>query len=96
MIAVTDPAKDLIRHLDRPSDGVLRLEPTEEAGLGFVMGEPKEGDQVVEAGGEELLHINGLISQALDGAVLDAVETPEGMSLTLEPPQRRDDGTGPA
>ncbi len=94
MIAVTDPAKELIGTLDRPAEGVLRLEPTEEAGLGFVMGDPMEGDQVVESGGEEVLHINGMLSQALDGAVLDAVETPEGMSLTLEPPQESN-GTGP-
>lgn len=94
MIAVTEPAKELIRNLDRPPEGVLRLEPTEESGLAFVVGDAMEGDQVVEASGQELLHINGMVSQALDGAVLDAVETPEGMGLTLAPPGSSD-GAGP-
>ncbi len=86
MIAVTDPAKELLRNLERPPDGVLRMEPTGDSGLGFVMGDPIVGDQVVQSHGEDLLHINGMISQALDGAVLDAVETPDGVSLTLAPP----------
>jgi hypothetical protein len=43
-------------------------------------------DQVVEHDGETVLHIAGLVSEALDGSTLDAVDTPEGPGIGITTP----------
>lgn len=86
MIAVSTPAKELLRGIDLPEDRVLRLEPSPDGGLAFVAGPAQTDDQVVEDAGQEVLHIAGFVSQQLDGHSLDRVETPEGPRLTLNAP----------
>jgi iron-sulfur cluster assembly protein len=88
MITVTEGAKELFLSVDYPDDTVLRLDPvvdqnTGETQIGISAGQPMSDDQVVEHDGEAMLHIAGLVSQALDGSTLDAVDTPEGPGIGI-------------
>jgi hypothetical protein len=91
MISVTEEAKELFLNVDHPDGTVLRLDPVtdEDTGqtvVGIAAGEPKGDDPVVGHGGESLLHISAPVSQALDGSVLNVVDTPEGPGIGLTPP----------
>jgi iron-sulfur cluster assembly protein len=91
MITVTEGARELFLEVEHPEGTVLRLDPVQDAetgeqGIGISAGEPRPDDQVVEHGGESLLHIAAPVSQALDGSTLDLVETPEGPGLGLTQP----------
>jgi hypothetical protein len=91
LITVTQEAKELFLSVDCPDDTVLRLDPivdqnTGETQIGISAGEPVSDDQVVEHDGEAVLHIAGLLSQALDGSTLDAVDTPEGPGIGITTP----------
>ena len=91
MITVTEEAKELFLSVDYPDDAVLRLDPvvdqnTGETQIGIAAGEPRSDDQVVEHDGEAVLHIAGLLSQALDGSTLDAVDTPQGPGIGITTP----------
>jgi iron-sulfur cluster assembly protein len=99
MIAVTEQAKELLWGAEYPEATVLRLDPLEvdqETGrveIGLIAGEPMEGDQVVEYEGEDLLHIAGPVSEALDGSTIHTVDTPEGPKIDILPPPK--DALGP-
>ena len=88
MLMVTAPAKELLRAIEIPDDQALRLEPVESGKLGFVAGEPRPDDQVVEDSGKEVLRIDGAVSDQLDGHSLDRVETGEGPRLTITSPNQ--------
>ncbi|HYW23627.1 MAG TPA: hypothetical protein VE953_05645 [Terriglobales bacterium] len=90
MLAVTAPAKELLRDIDIPGEDVLRLEPQEDGRLSFVAGPPLLDDQVVEEQGAEILHIAAPISRQLDGHSLDRIDTPEGPRLTIRRPEEED------
>ncbi len=84
-------SQDLFLSVDYPDDTVLRLDPmvdqnTGETQIGVAAGEPRSDDQVVEHDGEAVLHIAGLLSQALDGSTLDAVDTPQGPGIGITTP----------
>src|SRR2546423_1711537 len=87
MLAVTTPAKELLRGIDIPEDRALRLEPENDGRLTFVAGTPQIDDQVVEDSGQEVLRIAGIVAQEFDGHKLDRVDTPEGPRLTLRGPE---------
>lgn len=69
----------------------IRLAPTtapEEAeggqvGLGLMLDRPREGDQVVEHHGKNVLLVDSSTSSMLDGITLDAVDTPQGRQLAV-------------
>jgi len=91
MITVTEEAKALFREIEHPEGTVLRLDPVSDPETGQTQielsaGEPRGDDQVVEHEGESLLHISGTVSEALDGATLDKVDTPEGPGIGITPP----------
>jgi Fe-S cluster assembly iron-binding protein IscA len=86
MLAVTEPAMELLRGVDVPGDDVLRLDPQDDGRLLFVAGPSRNDDQVVEEQGSEILHIAGAVSQQLDGLSIDRIETPEGARLTIRNP----------
>ena len=93
MLNVTDKAASALRESlqassERDSD-VLRLTEADE-GLGLVLGEEQEGDQVIEHGDRKILVIGPTIAEALDGVTMDAVETPGGQQLVLKRPEDRD------
>lgn len=96
MVSVTTDARKLLRDVleqNRQGDeGVaIRLavaeEPTEgqesEIQLGMMFDEPQEGDQLVEYEGVNVLLVDQGLSGMLDGATLDAVDTPEGRQLVI-------------
>lgn len=64
---------------------VLRLTPSGE-GLGIALDEEQEGDDVILHEDRKVLVIAPAIAEALDGATIDAVDTPQGHRLVLEPP----------
>jgi iron-sulfur cluster assembly protein len=93
MIHVTTGAIDLLESIndglpEHAPEQVLRLETMPDKRLGLVLGEAVGDDQVVERSGTELLHIAAPLADALDGGVIDKVETPEGprFGFTMEPP----------
>jgi hypothetical protein len=86
MLAVTTPAKELLRGIDVPGDDVLRLEPENDGRLTFVAGPPQGGDQVVEDQGQEVLRIAEPVATQFDGHALDRIETTEGPRLTIRGP----------
>jgi Fe-S cluster assembly iron-binding protein IscA len=55
-------------------------------GLGLAIDQERDGDQVVEHDKRKVLVIEQAIANELDGAQLDAVETPEGRRLVLQSP----------
>ena len=86
MLAVTAPAKELLRDIEVHGSEVLRLAPQDDGRLTFVAGPPQMDDQVVEEQGSDVLHIAGPVSRELDGHSLDRIETPEGPRLTIRRP----------
>ena len=88
MLTVTAPAKELLRTIAIPDDRALRLDPVEGGQLGFVAGQPRPDDQVIEDSGQEVLRISGEVSNQLDGHSLDRVETDEGPRLTINRPNQ--------
>ena len=100
MIAVTEQAKELLWGAEYPEGTVLRLDPLEvdqatgRVEIGLIVGEPMEGDQVVEYEGEGLLPIAGPVSEALDGGTIHTVNTPKGPKIDILPPPPKD-GLGP-
>lgn len=58
--------------------------------LGFVAGQPRPVDQVVEESGQELLRIDGTVSRQLAGQRLNRVDTAEGPRLTIEVPEQHE------
>jgi iron-sulfur cluster assembly protein len=86
MIHVSDAAQELFEQMSTPEGQVLRLDPTAGQQISLVVGEPERGDQVVERNETDLLHISAMVSQALDGATIDRVDTPEGPRLGVQVP----------
>jgi hypothetical protein len=84
MVKVTDAAIDLLKTIDKPSEAVLRLEPDPGAGtLALQLGGPRQGDDVIEHRGADVLHVSGAVAEQLDGAIIDVVETDSGPKLSL-------------
>jgi iron-sulfur cluster assembly protein len=86
MIHVSDAAQELFEQMSTPEGQVLRLDPMAGQQISLVVGEPERGDQVVERNGTDLLHISAMVSQTLDGATIDRVDTPEGPRLGVQVP----------
>jgi hypothetical protein len=93
MITVTEEAKMLLKHVERPEGTVLRLDPVDahpengKAQVGLRFGEPTDDDQVVEHEERDLLRIAWPVSEALNGSTLHLVQTPEGRGLGIESPK---------
>lgn len=87
MLNVTEKAAGaLLESLDASKSEesqLLRLTRAAE-GLGLALDQERDGDQVVEHDERKILVVEQDISQALDGATLDAVDTPEGPRLVLQ------------
>lgn len=91
MINVSPQAKELFEQIERPPGFALRLELTPEQQLNLMLGDREPGDQVVKHKGDDLLYIPSNLSTALDGASLEAVETPEGPAIAVVTPTERTD-----
>jgi iron-sulfur cluster assembly protein len=101
VIIVTEAAKRGFRALwleglaEELADGeALRLDKTgtflndaRESRLAVYIGEPEGDDDHVEHEGHPLLYVSRKVSAAFDGCVVDLVETPEGVSFAIGPPE---------
>jgi Fe-S cluster assembly iron-binding protein IscA len=89
MLTVTEKAaealSDALQAADSDDSHVLRLASSGE-GLGLALDEERDGDQVVVHEERKVLVIEAEVAQALTGAVVDAVDTPEGRRLVLQSP----------
>lgn len=94
MLQVSERAAAILHEtLDENTDDasdVLRLAMTED-GLALAIGAQEDGDQVVEHAQRAVLAIPRDLSGLLDGASIDAVETPEGTRLVFDAPQLHED-----
>jgi Fe-S cluster assembly iron-binding protein IscA len=87
MLNVTDKAAASLKEsleLSRQEEShVLRLTPRAE-GFGLALDEEREGDQVVVYEESRVLLIQPDLSQELDGATVDLIDTPEGGRLIIK------------
>jgi hypothetical protein len=90
LITVSEHAREVLRGYERPADTALRLDPANNghrsdgllARLGF--GKPRADDQVViDREGAEILRIDRLVSEELNGSEIEVVSTLEGPSLDI-------------
>ncbi|MEX0785713.1 MAG: hypothetical protein WD939_03660 [Dehalococcoidia bacterium] len=99
MLTVTDKAaatlKEALEANSSEESQVLRLAPSPE-GFGLAMDEERDGDHVVEHDDRKVLVVAEDVAQALDGATVDSVETPEGQRLVIQSPDQPSDGQAPA
>lgn len=70
MITISARALDWLSSIDTPRMRVLRLEPRGVRRLGLTFGRAQPGDQVIETDGRVVVHVDRLVSQALDGTTL--------------------------
>jgi Fe-S cluster assembly iron-binding protein IscA len=69
----------------------IRLAPANVSGnggsqqveLGLGLDRPQEGDQIFEHHGKKILILDEAVGDLLDGATIDAVDTPDGQRLTI-------------
>jgi len=91
MLNVTEKAVDALSSSLESSEATdeqsLRLALTPQGEFGLAIDEQREGDQIVKQEERAILVLDGEISAALDGAVLDATDSPEGRRLTLQMPE---------
>ncbi len=96
MIIVTEQAKDFFCGIQHPEDKVVCLDLARNDALQDRPGakrvrvtadEPRNDDQVVPRGGEEVLRIPGAVGDAFDGCVMRRVETPEGVGFSIARPE---------
>jgi hypothetical protein len=91
MIAISMEAREFLRAVERPEGQVVRLEEDSTAvgkrRVRFRIGEPQEGDVVLPAEDEDLLHVAPSVSKGYDGFVVTRVETAEGFGVALMPPE---------
>lgn len=89
MLEVTDKAIAILdRSLDENKENesdVFRLTRSN-GGFGLVLSEEHEDDQSIQCDDRAVLVMEPEISNALESAVLDAEDTPDGPRLTLRPP----------
>jgi Fe-S cluster assembly iron-binding protein IscA len=90
MINVTDKAAEVLHRSleenEESDDDMFRIEMTDE-GIGLALGAEREGDQLIQHDQRAVLAIEHDLAQALDGASIDAVETPDGTRLVFESPE---------
>ncbi len=91
MLNVTEKAVDILANSLEASEATeeqtLRLARTSQGEFGLAIDEKQEGDQVVKQEERDILVLDEEISAALEGAILDVAESPEGQRLTLRMPE---------
>lgn len=87
MINVTAEAKVVLATTLEASEAnegqALRLALSPEGQYGLTIDGEREGDQIVEHGERAVLLLDSQVASSLDGATLEAVESPDGTRLTL-------------
>jgi Fe-S cluster assembly iron-binding protein IscA len=64
----------------------LRLAKNDDGEFGLALDEQKDGDQVIAKEERALLYVDSEVSNKLDGATLDVVDSPGGVRLALSMP----------
>lgn len=86
MLTVTEKAAAYLREaLTRKKEDApeaIRIVYTEE-GYQLTLDDPKEGDQIFEQEGQNYLLVDTALHEALDDAIIDVQESPQGFSLSL-------------
>jgi len=87
MINVTAEAKVVLATTLEASDALegqaLRLALSPEGRYGLTIDGEREGDQIVEQEDRAVLLLDQQVATSLDGATLEAVESPDGARLSL-------------
>lgn len=75
MIRLTERAADGLKEIlvanRTPKDQGVKLLPDESGGIAMTIDRPGEGDAVVDGGKRPLLIVDAMITERLDGVVLD-------------------------
>jgi len=89
MLTVTAQAaaklKEAIQAQTEDPELAIRLVPSaaRSSQLDMALARKKEGDQVVESDGFEVLFVSAELNQALDGMVIDCQDTPQGAQFSI-------------
>ena len=87
MLTVTEKAKQELKKIllarSNDTNKSLRIQFKEPAQVGLVVDEEKEGDQVIQLGGMNILLIGEDVAQIFDGVVLDVREDQNGSKLVV-------------
>ncbi len=88
MFTVTDEAALVLKSIvddaeDRPAGHTLRIGFDQTGRPGLLWDQPMPDDHRVEVDGETVLLLDIETWDALDGIVLDVVDTPQGPTLSL-------------
>lgn len=90
MLNVTEEATEVLTKTlesnEIPDGQGLRLARNAAGEFGLAVDEKREGDHIVESSERAVLFVDQDVSQALDGAVLDVTEAPDGTRLALRMP----------
>ncbi len=70
-----------------PEEQVLRLAVGEDGEFGLVIGEAREGDEIISRDEKPVLHIDSGTSPSLHGATLDVAEGMSPVRLALKMPE---------
>jgi len=88
MVTVTEAAREelllILESSGAQEPGVgLRMVPDQQGNIGLVLDTEKEDDQVVEHEGARVLLVDGEVSRALKGWIVDYQDHPEGRRLVV-------------
>jgi Fe-S cluster assembly iron-binding protein IscA len=89
MLTVTAQAaaalKEAIQAQTEDPELAIRLVPSASRPnqLDMALAKKKEGDQVVDSDGFEVLFVSAELTQALDGMVIDCQDTPQGPQFSI-------------
>ena len=89
MLTVTAQAaaklKEAIQAQTEDPELAIRLVPSvvRPIQLDMALDQKKEGDQVVESDGFQVLFVSAELAQALDGMVIDCQDTPQGAQFSI-------------
>lgn len=90
MLSVTEQAAEVLTKTlesnEIPDGQGLRLARNDAGEFGLAVDERREGDQIVSSGEREVLFVESEVADALDGAILDVAEAPDGARLALRMP----------
>ena len=82
-----DEFKEISYGVDE-SDIALRLVPTPEGHLAIIMDVYREGDTIIDDSGAKVLLIDAELVDAVDGILVDCVDTPDGPHLQMSDPSQ--------
>lgn len=86
MVTVTDRAAELLKEIqtdpEEGQDKVLRI-VSEGDGYELIFDSARAGDQVVQNGNTDILLVGDDVAPALEDAVIDCQDTPEGPRFVL-------------